>query len=293
MTETANEKQQFVKRGELGALRGEEAGLAALRDANVLRVPRVLRAAQSNARRKAEQSNEKSEERTTKEAKEEEVEEEDECAAATLVLERLQFVRADEKAWRALGKQLAQLHRSAVQSKGLFGFPETTWCGALPQDNTFASSWSEFFVERRLRPQLERAHAAGFVFAESERLLDVVRTALPEKPTASLLHGDLWSGNAAHVRNADTGDIEPVIYDPAAYYGDREADIGMTHFFGGFPPAFYDAYENEWPLSPGADQRRPMLNLFHALNHLNIFGGGYFSQCKSLIREILSFDDED
>ena len=117
-----------------------------------------------------------------------------------------------------------------------------------------------------------------------------VRKALPAHPPASMLHGDAWSGNASFARvTNDAGDSEtvPVIYDPAGYFGDREADIAMTRFFGGFPPAFYVGYDEVWPLADGYSSREPMLNLFHALNHLNIFGGGYLRQSKALMAEIL------
>ena len=98
-----------------------------------------------------------------------------------------------------------------------------------------------------------------------------------------LLHGDLWSGNYACTRAG-----EPVIFDPAVYYGDREADLAMTELFGGFGGAFYSAYENDYPLDPGYGVRKTLYNLYHILNHLNLFGGGYHSQAQGMIDSLLS-----
>ncbi len=103
------------------------------------------------------------------------------------------------------------------------------------------------------------------------------------RPPPSLLHGDLWSGNAAMISGG-----EPVIYDPALYYGDRESDLAMTELFGGFPPSFYDAYRAEYPLDPGYETRKPLYNLYHVLNHLNLFGGGYGAQAERMIEQLLA-----
>jgi len=103
------------------------------------------------------------------------------------------------------------------------------------------------------------------------------------QPTPALLHGDLWSGNAGA-----TVDGEPVVFDPAVYYGDREADLAMTELFGGFPACFYAAYREAWPLDAGYVQRRMLYNLYHVLNHLNLFGGGYLAQAERLIAQLLA-----
>ena len=189
-----------------------------------------------------------------------------------------------------LGRELAQLHR-VQQPQQRYGFDIVTYCGALAQENDWCDSWAEFFVEHRLRPQFRMARANGFAFGNAERVLNVVRKSLPDHPHASLVHGDLWSGNSAFVEQDDDSEPQPCIFDPAGYIGDREVDLAMTHFFGGYSPAFYEGYEAEWPLDKDYSKREPMLNLFHALNHLNIFGGGYFSQCKGLIKEILANPD--
>ena len=102
-------------------------------------------------------------------------------------------------------------------------------------------------------------------------------------PAASLLHGDLWSGNVAFLENG-----QPVVFDPAVYYGDREADIAMSELFGGFPNAFYSAYEAQWPLDKGYASRKHMYNLYHLLNHLNLFGAGYLAQCQATIDSLVA-----
>jgi fructosamine-3-kinase len=101
------------------------------------------------------------------------------------------------------------------------------------------------------------------------------------EPAPSLLHGDLWAGNAASVDGA------PVIFDPAVHYGDRESDIAMTRLFGGFGESFYEAYNEAWPLDEGYRQREPLYQLYHVLNHLNLFGGAYLGRAESLIARLL------
>jgi fructosamine-3-kinase len=102
------------------------------------------------------------------------------------------------------------------------------------------------------------------------------------RPRPSLLHGDLWSGNAG----VDRGGT-PVIFDPAVYYGDRETDLAMTELFGGFPGQFYEAYVETWPLEPGYEVRKILYNLYHVLNHLNIFGSGYLHQARTMLNRLL------
>ena len=102
------------------------------------------------------------------------------------------------------------------------------------------------------------------------------------QPQPSLVHGDLWSGNASV-----TVDGEPIIFDPATYWGDREVDIAMTELFGGFPTTFYRGYNEAWPLDDGYKQRKTLYNLYHVLNHFNLFGGGYASQAEKMIQQLL------
>ena len=200
-----------------------------------------------------------------------------------IVLEDLDLSgRGGSESWAEMGRQLARLHRLAISDKG-FGWDRNNTIGDTPQINDWTQSWAEFWVEHRIGYQLKLAARRGGQFEKGDRLLDSIPALLNgHEPEPSLVHGDLWSGNAAV-----TSDGEPVIFDPAAYYGDREVDLAMTELFGAFPAAFYQAYEETWPLAPGYKQRKPLYNLYHILNHFNLFGGGYASQANQMINQLL------
>jgi protein-ribulosamine 3-kinase len=144
------------------------------------------------------------------------------------------------------------------------------------------TDWPHFFGERRLRPQLGLAQQNGMdkaLVAKGEAVIERIGGLFIDyRPAPSLLHGDLWSGNAAQ-----TADGTPVIFDPACYYGDRETDIAMAELFGGFPTSFYAAYRSAWPLDSGYEARKPLYNLYHILNHFNLFGGAYLGQAQRMI----------
>jgi fructosamine-3-kinase len=179
-----------------------------------------------------------------------------------------------------LGEQLAQLHRITAPQ---FGWHRDNTIGLTPQQNTHTASWVEFFRERRLGFQLDLFAANGHDDAAGRSLLDRLEVFFADhKPRPSLLHGDLWGGNWLTATNG-----EPVIFDPACYYGDREADIAMTYLFGGFGKDFYAAYEAAWPLAPGQVERRELYNLYHMLNHANLFGGVYIQQSINTINKLL------
>lgn len=198
-----------------------------------------------------------------------------------LILEALPLGSPQTGSWEAMGQQLARLHRTSAER---FGWHRDNVIGSTPQQNAWTDSWPGFFRDQRLRPQLELAAQNGFEFAHSDRLLEQVEDLLEDhSPAPSLLHGDLWSGNAGFL---DAG--TPVIYDPATYYGDREADLAFSEFFGGFPGSFYQAYENDWPLEPGYEKRKDLYNLYHVLNHANLFGGSYANQAKRIISQLLN-----
>jgi protein-ribulosamine 3-kinase len=186
-----------------------------------------------------------------------------------LVLERLELgARAD---WAAMGRMLAALHRHTGER---FGWQTDNWIGLAPQENGWYDDWAAFFLEKRLLPQARRARLE----------LPEVKALLQHKPVPSLLHGDLWSGNAGFTAEG------PVIFDPAVYYGDREADLAMTELFGEFPGEFYSSYKKELPLQRGYETRKHLYNLYHLLNHLNLFGSGYLGQVKAtlgLLRDAL------
>lgn len=182
-----------------------------------------------------------------------------------------------ENASRA-GAALAQLHRLHGPR---YGWTRDNYIGRTPQANPQSENWSRFFVHNRLIPQFERAAAKGYkgdLQRQGERICDKAPALFLEYRAApSLLHGDLWHGNIGM-----QADGTPVLFDPACYWGDREADLAMTELFGGFPLAFYAAYRREWPLDADYERRKPLYNLYHVLNHLNLFGRGYLAQAERM-----------
>jgi fructosamine-3-kinase len=200
---------------------------------------------------------------------------------AFLVLEYLPLGGRGDPA--ELGRGLAAMHRRTAPEPGWW---RDNTIGSTPQPNESAGDWAAFWRERRLGFQLDlvRRNGYGRLADRGERLRERVGVLLDgHRPEASLLHGDLWSGNYGYTR-----DGTPVIFDPAVYYGDREADLAMTELFGGFPGAFYRAYREAWPLPPGYELRRDLYNLYHVLNHVNLFGGGYGGQAERLVERLLA-----
>lgn len=185
-----------------------------------------------------------------------------------------------------LGVQLAKMHR-CMSSQG-YGFHVDNTIGATPQPNTWMDDWVEFWDIHRLGHMLKLTSNCGYDAATIERLRMKTKELLSEhNPGPSLLHGDLWGGNKGYAKI--DGQSIPVIFDPATYYGDRECDIAMTTLFGGFGQDFYSGYDSEWPLPSGHEQRRTVYNLYHILNHVVLFGGGYRMQAKGMIEEILRY----
>lgn len=199
-----------------------------------------------------------------------------------LVLEYLELAKNGPAA--LLGEQLAALHRITHDA---FGWSQDNYIGSTLQFNERSDNWTGFWRDQRLKPQLTLAKSAGFssrLLDKGEHLLDLLDQVMDgHQPVASLLHGDLWGGNKAYTVGG-----QPVIFDPASYYGDRETDIAMTELFGGYDADFYAAYQASYPLSDGYRQRRGLYNLYHMLNHLNLFGGAYLSRCESMIDALLS-----
>lgn len=195
-------------------------------------------------------------------------------------------VRGDAQ-WREAGAALAMLHRHTAAE---FGWHRNNWIGSTPQSNRRSGSWPHFFRDERLRPQLELAARNGFRGAlqrKGERLMaSMERFFAGYTPAPSLLHGDLWGGNFAF--DDDGGGV---IYDPAVYYGDRETDLAMSRLFGGFPAPFYAGYEAVWPLDKGYGTRQTLYNLYHILNHANLFGGGYARHAEAMLDQLLAAPD--
>jgi fructosamine-3-kinase len=188
---------------------------------------------------------------------------------AYLLLEFLALTSQGDFA--ALGRMLANAHRKPGPR---FGWARDNYIGSTPQKNAWCDEWAEFWQERRLRPQIELARRNGFDLKMPDSQIILKN----HKPQPSLLHGDLWSGNAGFTKEG------PVVFDPAVYHGDREADLAMTELFGGFPREFYKIYNETFPLDAGYEKRKHLYNLYHLLNHLNLFGGGYLGQVKSCLR---------
>ena len=185
------------------------------------------------------------------------------------------------------GKQLAALHQHHQSGELPFGWSIDNTIGATPQSNTPHASWLSFYKKERLLYQLNLAKSKGYSSKAYDKGL-LLAEKLPlffsnYQPQASLLHGDLWSGNCA---SDDQGN--PVIFDPATYYGDRETDLAMTELFGGFNQQFYDAYHHHYPIDSGYKSRKTLYNLYHILNHYNLFGGAYASQAESMTQKCLS-----
>ena len=247
----------FVKvnsRDRLPLFEAEQAGLDTLAANGALRTPRVLA-----------------------------------CAAAAdhawLALEWLELHPLDQAGGERFALQLAQQHH---QSAAEYGLDHANFIGTTPQDNTPHAVWSWFYGHRRLAPLLQALRERGLVdrvlVGKGERLVEGLGGFLVGVPVqAALLHGDLWSGNAAML-----ADGTPVVFDPAPYYGHREADLAMMELFGGFPSRCYAAYRSAWPLAPGYEQRKQLYNLYHVLNHFLCFGASYASQAKRMIDSLLA-----
>ena len=254
---TARGEQRYfakVDEAQHAAMFAAEAdGLAALADAGALRIPKLV--AQGS-----------------------------DAEHAWIVLEWLDLEALGPASAAKLGAALAAQHRIA---QGRFGWPRDNFIGASPQVNTPCDDWPAFWRDRRLHAQLRVAAANRLpskMIDRGERLAaDCEAFFRNHAVERSLLHGDLWGGNAA----ALAGSV-PVVFDPAVYVGDREADVAMTELFGGFPPDFLSAYRTHWPLDGGYTVRRDLYNLYHVLNHANLFAGGYVHQSGDAIEKLLA-----
>ena len=208
-----------------------------------------------------------------------------------LILESLLFASGNADSAKQLGHQLALMHKHT--SKG-FGWCRDNTIGPTKQINTVqlktgelnTNSWINFWGEHRLGFQLKLAHqnsANQSLIKKGDKVLKNLEVLFAGyAPSASLLHGDLWSGNYGYLKEGI-----PVLFDPAIYYGDREADLAMTELFGGFPADFYSSYNAAWPLDNGYPQRKTLYKLYHVLNHFNLFGGGYAMQAENMLGQLI------
>lgn len=225
----------------------EARGLKRLREANTIRIPAVLA--------------------------------QDETPDyAYLLLEMIEPGPRDTAFWERLGEQLAQLHR---QTDTTFGWEEDNYIGSLPQPNGQHHNWADFYREERLLPQVSMAIKADALWPgarpQFDQLFDKLPELCPDEPPA-LTHGDLWGGNFLSAANG-----EPVLIDPAVSYAHREMDLAMSKLFGGFSPAFYKAYEANYPTAPGFDERLEVYQLYYLLVHVNLFGGGYVGSARAAL----------
>lgn len=204
----------------------------------------------------------------------------DDSCPGYLVLEFIEEGAKIDAFWTDLGAGLAEMHRFEGPA---YGFDADNFIGRLPQVNLPSRSWPEFFLKRRIDEQVSMARSRGRWRAAWDAPLRRIRARiddiLPEAPPRSMLHGDLWHGNVM----ADNLS-KPVLIDPAAYFGHRETDLAMAELFGGFPQAFFDAYRRAWPLEAGYDERRSLYQLYHLINHLNMFGDGYAGGVDRLLK---------
>ena len=199
-----------------------------------------------------------------------------------IVMECLDLLgRADQS---ALGEQLAAMHKVTADR---FGWEIDNTIGDTHQPNKWQDDWLDFWRDQRLGYQLKLAAQNGYG-GELQSLGDRLLLEMPvlfagRDIVPSMLHGDLWGGNVAGL-----SDGTPVIFDPAFYYGDREADLAMTYVFGGFGPDFYASYQDVYPLDDGFAVRKTLYNSYHIINHLNMFGGGYHGQAINMMQQVIA-----
>lgn len=201
-----------------------------------------------------------------------------------LVLEHLALIdNPTPQSWNQMGRDLATLHRYKISPDRQFGWHINNTIGSTPQINNWEDNWATFFTDHRIGYQLQLAQSNGGRFPRADELIAKIPTLLANyRPKPSLVHGDLWSGNASFTTTGT-----PVIFDPATYWGDREVDIAMAALFGGFPNAFFQGYADVYPLDPDYSTRKILYDLYHILNHHNLFGGNYQGQANNMIDRLL------
>lgn len=198
---------------------------------------------------------------------------------AFLVLEYLALVEPTAQSWQQLANQIAYLHQQHEQA--MYGFDWDNYLGHTLQPNKWQANWSSFFSEQRIGWQLQLLIEQGFDFGKVDTIVEQVRQRLQGyQPLASLLHGDLWRSNVGFTADSAW------LFDPACYYGDRETDIAYSQLFARLPESFYGHYQDILPLDADFEQRKPLYNLYHILNHANLFHGAYLVQAQQLIKQL-------
>lgn len=231
-----------------GMMEAEAKGLELLRSARAIRIPEVIRVGEEGGNQ-------------------------------YLVLEWMESKGRNRDFWWKFGVGLAQLHKNTTSA---FGLDHDNYIGSLPQRNRQHSSWEDFFIRERLEPMVRLARNDQRIGSSASKAFDrffsKVGALFPKEPPA-LLHGDLWSGNFL-----ETGG-DPVLVDPAVYYGHREVDLAMTRLFGGFPPELYESYHREYQLENGWERRLDLYNLYPLMVHVNLFGGSYWNQAEAILKQ--------
>lgn len=255
VVDKASDTRYFVKSGGLNAydmLNAEFEGVRDMHETGTIAVPRPVAKGTSDSR-------------------------------AFAIFEHLAFCGGGQDESYEMGRQLALMHR-CTSPNGKFGWRMDNTCGATPQPNGWRDTWADFWAEHRLGHMLRLTGVLAP--KDADKLQAKVRDILGAHDCQpSLVHGDLWGGNAGF--HEVSGETRPVIFDPATYYGDREVDVAMTYLFGGFGAQFYQGYEDEWPLADGFAQRKVVYNMYHIMNHCVLFGGGYCGQSKSMAEQVL------
>ena len=197
----------------------------------------------------------------------------------------LEWIDLKQSQQNLLGKGLALMHQSSSKANNNnFGWEQEGFIGFNSQKRGWDSDWGKFFVNYRLRPQLLKAATWGIKIEDYEDILIYLSSYLNNhNPSISIVHGDLWSGNCGNTENG-----LGILYDPASYWADREVDISMTQLFGGFNREFYEGYEEIWPLDKFSKDRTDIYNLYHLLNHANIFGGSYKQTSLKILKDLRS-----
>lgn len=192
-----------------------------------------------------------------------------------LLLEYIDSGPSQKDFWQRFAENLCKLHKHTAAK---FGLDQDNYIGSLPQYNSFEDSPSKFFINQRLDPQFRMAREKGFSFSGIDIFFKIIENEIPKEPS-SLIHGDLWGGNYII---SDIG--EAVLIDPAVAYAPREMDIGMMKLFGGFPAEVFSCYQELFPMVENWEQRLPIWQLYYLLVHLNLFGSGYLSQVKNILK---------
>lgn len=196
-----------------------------------------------------------------------------------LVLEHIEMTQGNEQSWSHFGQALAELHKTHTQR--MYGWQQDNFIGLTLQPNLWKKRWDSFFAEQRIGFMLQLLAEKGHVLANIDAVVDAIKSLLKgHTPRPSMLHGDLWQGNVGFYKK------QPVLYDTAFYFGDRETDLAMTELFARFPESFYQGYNDIWPLDVDYQYRKPIYQLYHILNHALLFGGHYIDSAKITLKNL-------